>query len=61
MRAGRSSRRRNRPLTGTTTTLRAGANGILYARESRRFAYAGMRLAKIAGATAFRTGKLLSE
>ena len=30
-------------------------------RENRRFAHAGMRLAKIAGATPFRTGKLLSE
>ncbi|MBL8521990.1 MAG: succinylglutamate desuccinylase/aspartoacylase family protein [Betaproteobacteria bacterium] len=49
------------PLTGTTTTLKATTGGILYARENRRFAYAGMRLAKIAGATAFRSGKLLSE
>ncbi len=49
------------PLTGSATTLRATTEGILYARENRRFAYAGMRLAKIAGAKAFRTGKLLSE
>jgi hypothetical protein len=33
---------------------------VLYALENRYFATAGMRLAKVAGARAFRTGKLLS-
>ncbi len=49
------------PITGDTTPLKAGTEGILYARENRRFAHAGMRLAKIAGAQAYRTGNLLSE
>jgi uncharacterized protein len=48
------------PLTGVVTTLQASTTGVLYARENRRFAHAGMRLCKIAGKVAFRTGKLLS-
>ena len=48
------------PETGITTTLKATTEGILYARENRRFAHAGMRLCKIAGRVPFRTGKLLS-
>lgn len=48
------------PLTGQVTPLNSETDGILYARESRRYATAGMRLAKVAGAEAKRTGKLLS-
>lgn len=48
------------PITGETTVLKATTEGILYARENRRFAHAGMRLCKIAGKVPFRTGKLLS-
>jgi len=48
------------PITGETTVLSATTEGILYARENRRFAHAGMRLCKIAGNVPFRTGKLLS-
>ncbi len=48
------------PMTGETTVLYATTEGILYARENRRFAHSGMRLCKIAGKVAFRTGKLLS-
>jgi uncharacterized protein len=48
------------PITGETTVLTATTEGILYARENRRFAHAGMRLCKIAGKVPFRTGKLLS-
>lgn len=47
------------PLTGRGVRLASRVEGVLYARESRRFATAGMWLAKIAGAHAFRTGKLL--
>ncbi len=47
------------PITDTITTLCAGTPGVLFARISARFAVAGQRLAKIAGPTAFRTGKLL--
>jgi uncharacterized protein len=48
------------PITSETITLTASTEGILYARDNRRFAHAGMRLCKIAGKVAFRTGKLLS-
>ncbi|MEQ1517174.1 MAG: succinylglutamate desuccinylase/aspartoacylase family protein [Usitatibacteraceae bacterium] len=48
------------PLTGAASTLVSKTEGVLYALENRYFATAGMRLAKVAGATAFRTGKLLS-
>ena len=48
------------PLSGVTLTLRSTTDGVLYARENRRFAHAGMRLCKVAGKVAFRSGKLLS-
>lgn len=48
------------PLTSEVTTLVSHTEGVLYALENRYFATAGMRLAKVAGARAFRTGKLLS-
>ena len=48
------------PLTSVATTLNSKTDGVLYAIENRYFATAGMRLAKVAGAKAFRTGKLLS-
>lgn len=48
------------PESGVTTTLKATTEGIMYARDNRRFAHAGMRLCKIAGHVPFRTGKLLS-
>ncbi len=42
-----------------TTVLKSTVEGLLYARENRRFATAGMALAKIAGSQPFRHGKLL--
>jgi uncharacterized protein len=48
------------PLTDERTPLHARASGRCFARSARRFATRGMRLAKIAGATAYRSGKLLS-
>ena len=48
------------PLTDEVHTLTSETDGVLYALENRYFATAGMRLAKVAGARAFRTGKLLS-
>lgn len=48
------------PLTAEVTPLVSHTDGVLYALENRYFATAGMRLAKVAGAHAFRTGKLLS-
>ncbi len=48
------------PLSGEVTQLLSPVEGILYARESRRYVTAGTRVAKIAGAHALRNGKLLS-
>lgn len=48
------------PDTGAITTLRCQAAGLLYARCGSRWAGAGKRLAKIAGTSLARTGKLLS-
>ena len=48
------------PITAEVRTLACNTAGVLYALENRYFATAGMRLAKVAGAKAFRTGKLLS-
>ena len=36
-------------------------SGLLFARATNRFASAGMKLAKIAGSTAFRSGNLLGD
>ena len=46
--------------TGTITELRCKSAGVLYARCGSRWAYPGKRLAKIAGTSLARTGKLLS-
>jgi predicted deacylase len=48
------------PLTAEVRALASHTDGVMYACENRYFATAGMRLAKVAGAMAFRTGKLLS-
>jgi len=48
------------PLTDQTTPLLAGVTGTLFARVARRYASRGMRVAKIAGQQAYRSGKLLS-
>lgn len=48
------------PLTDARTPLHARAAGRCFARTSRRYATRGMRLMKIAGATAWRSGNLLS-
>ena len=47
-------------LTGTVTQLRCNSDGLLYARCGSRWAMPGKRLAKIAGTSLARTGKLLS-
>jgi uncharacterized protein len=49
------------PISGTLTTLCSPVDGLLYARDSRRFVHAGTRVAKVAGREALRSGKLLSE
>lgn len=48
------------PITGTRTVLRAQSAGVLYGRIATRWASAGQRLAKVAGRSLQRTGKLLS-
>ncbi|SRR5258708_418726 len=48
------------PLTEQVVTLKNTVAGVLYARHSARFATAGMEVARIAGAKAYRTGSLLS-
>nr|WP_295080904.1 succinylglutamate desuccinylase/aspartoacylase family protein [uncultured Roseateles sp.] len=48
------------PLTDQRTPLRASVAGLLFARVARRYASAGMRVCKVAGSTAFRSGNLLS-
>jgi len=48
------------PLSEQRSWLRASAAGLLFARVSRRYASAGMRVCKVAGTQAFRSGKLLS-
>ena len=45
--------------SGAVEPLRALSAGVLYARVATRWATPGMRLAKIAGTTLARTGKLL--
>jgi predicted deacylase len=47
-------------LTGQVTALRCKSEGLLYARCGSRWAMPGKRLAKIAGTSLARTGKLLS-
>jgi uncharacterized protein len=46
--------------TGAVLPLRAQSSGVLYARVATRWVTPGKRLAKIAGTTLVRTGKLLS-
>jgi predicted deacylase len=48
------------PALGGSTPLHARSAGVLYARAATRWATPGARLAKIAGSTLQRTGKLLS-
>jgi predicted deacylase len=46
--------------TGDITSVCAQGDGLLYARIATRWATPGRRLAKIAGTTLARSGKLLS-
>jgi hypothetical protein len=47
------------PLTAEVWELRSPVDGLLFARDAGRFASAGMRVAKVAGHQALRSGKLL--
>lgn len=48
------------PASGQRTELRTEGGGLMYARIATRWATAGQRLAKVAGRTLHRGGKLLS-
>jgi len=48
------------PASGQVTPVLATVSGVLFARVARRYATHGMRIAKIAGPVAYRTGNLLS-
>ncbi|PZP29355.1 MAG: succinylglutamate desuccinylase [Roseateles depolymerans] len=47
------------PVTGQVSELTSPVDGLFFARDFLRFAYAGMRVAKVAGRHALRSGKLL--
>jgi len=49
------------PLSDRHSVVRATTDGILYARERLRFAQPGLWLAKVAGSTPIRQGRLLSD
>jgi predicted deacylase len=49
------------PVSGATTPLCARHPGVLFARTAHRHLLRGMNVCKLAGATAFRSGKLLSQ
>lgn len=48
------------PISGQVTPMVSNVAGVLYARLARRYAQHGMRVAKVAGALAYRSGNLLS-
>ncbi|MES2821340.1 MAG: succinylglutamate desuccinylase/aspartoacylase family protein [Pseudomonadota bacterium] len=49
------------PLTDRHSLVRASTDGILYARERLRYAQPGLWLAKVAGQTPLRQGRLLTD
>jgi len=48
------------PMTGLVTPLVSPVDGVLYAREARRFVPAGASVLRVAGREALRTGNLLT-
>jgi hypothetical protein len=49
------------PVSGKVSTLRTTVAGVFFARTAHRHLLRGMAVGKIAGAKAFRTGKLLGQ
>ncbi|MDB5948379.1 MAG: deacylase [Massilia sp.] len=49
------------PVSGKTTSLRTTVAGVFFARTAHRHLLRGMAVGKIAGAKAFRAGKLLGQ
>lgn len=48
------------PLSGRSTTVKSGIDGVLYARHNLRWATSGFELCRIAGCEPIRSGNLLS-
>jgi len=48
------------PVSGETTTLRSPVDGVFFARSAHRHVLRGMNVGKVASATAYRSGDLLS-
>ena len=48
------------PFSGECSAILAPVDGLFFARENKRLVVAGMRLGKVAGEQALRSGKLLS-
>jgi predicted deacylase len=49
------------PVSGDTTTVCCSVGGSFFARSAQRHVLRGMNIGKIAGATAYRSGNLLSD
>ena len=49
------------PVSGATATVHASTDGLLFASTAHRHLLRGMQVCKIAGATPFRCGSLLSQ
>jgi predicted deacylase len=49
------------PVSGQTTSVRCSVDGVFFARSAHRHVLRGMSIGKVAGATAFRSGELLSQ
>ncbi|KQQ47380.1 deacylase [Duganella sp. Leaf126] len=49
------------PVSGSTTAIRTSVAGVFFARSAHRHVLRGMNVGKVAGATAFRAGDLLSQ
>jgi predicted deacylase len=49
------------PVSGETSTIRCTVDGVFFARSAHRHVLRGMNIGKIASATAYRSGDLLSQ
>ena len=49
------------PVSGDVTVLRTSVAGVFFARSAHRHVLRGMNVGKVAGATAYRAGDLLSQ
>jgi predicted deacylase len=49
------------PVSGETSTIRCTVDGVFFARSAHRHVLRGMNIGKVAGASAYRSGDLLSQ